>query len=67
METLTKTRKVGGSLMITIPRIIVEEENLHENQTVKIHIERIKKSGFGISKGKASFSKKDKFIGQLEK
>ncbi|QQG38629.1 MAG: hypothetical protein HYS32_03425 [Candidatus Woesearchaeota archaeon] len=29
----------------------------------RIHIEKVKKSGFGISKGLASFAKKDKFKG----
>jgi len=67
METLTKTRKIGGSLVVTIPKTVVEEEGLTENQVVKINIIKIKKSGFGVSKGLASFSKEDKFIGQLEK
>ena len=62
METLAKTRKIGGSLVVTIPKNIVEEEGLMENQTVKIKVEKIKKSGFGISKGLASFSKEDNSI-----
>ena len=54
--------------MVTIPRQIVELEHLEENQQVKIEITKIKKSGFGISKGKGvSFTKEDKFRGQLEK
>lgn len=67
METITKTRKIGGSLVVTIPKTVVEEENLMENQAVKIDIKKVKKSGFGISKGLASFTKEDKFKGQLEK
>ncbi|MDP3728182.1 MAG: AbrB/MazE/SpoVT family DNA-binding domain-containing protein [bacterium] len=68
METLTKTRKVGGSLVVTIPREIVELEDLQENQLVKIEVHKAKKSGFGISKGKGiRFTKEDKFRGQLEK
>lgn len=66
-ETLTKTRKIGGSLVVTIPREVVEEEGLSENQTIKIEIKKVLKSGFGISKGLAHFSKEDKFKGQLEK
>ncbi len=67
MEVLTKTKKVGGSLMITIPKAVVEQEQLKENQTVTIEIKRTKVSGFGIRKGIAPFSKEDKFKGQLEK
>ncbi len=67
MEALTKTRKIGGSLIVTIPKVIVENQDLKEDQIIKINIEKIKKSGFGISKGLASFSKENKFKGQLEK
>ena len=67
MEILAKTRKIGGSLVVTIPKEIVEHEGLIENQTVKIEIKKIRKSGFGMSKGLASFTKEDKFRGQLEK
>ncbi len=67
MEVLAKTRKLGGSLVVTIPKIIAEEEGLKENQSIKIEFQKIKKSGFGISRGLASLSKEDKFKGQLEK
>ena len=66
MEGLTKTRKIGGSLMVTIPRAIVEEEGLVENQLIKIEIKKIKKSGFGLYKGIGPFTKEDKLRGQLE-
>ncbi|MBI2573743.1 AbrB/MazE/SpoVT family DNA-binding domain-containing protein [Candidatus Woesearchaeota archaeon] len=66
METISKTRKIGGSLMVTIPREIVEEEGLVENQTVKIEIRKLAKSGFGLCKGMGSFSKESKLRGQLE-
>ena len=49
MEALIKTRKIGGSLVITIPRVIVEEEGLMPNQIVEINVKKIKKSGFGIA------------------
>ena len=67
MEALIKTRKIGGSLVITIPRVIVEEEGLMPNQIVEINVKKIKKSGFGIAKGIGPFLKEDKFEEQLEK
>ncbi len=67
MESITKTRKIGGSLIVTIPKTIVEQEGLIENQLVKIEIQKLSKSGFGMLKGLGSFTKKDKFKGQLEK
>ena len=61
-ETITKTRKVGGSLMVTIPKNIVEAEGLVEDQLVTITIQKVKTSGFGLLKGKikGSFTKRDK-------
>lgn len=66
METLTKTRKIGGSLVVTIPKTIVEEEGLTADQTVKIDIKKVRKSGFGMFKGIGPFTKDSKFKGQLE-
>jgi antitoxin component of MazEF toxin-antitoxin module len=60
MESLTKTRKIGGSIIVTIPKKIVELESIEEGEIVKISVEKIKKSGFGILKGMRSFSKQDK-------
>ena len=66
MEAVVKTRKIGGSLVVTIPRIIVEEEGLMENQNVRIDVKKIKKSGFGLFKGVGPFTKESKLRGQLE-
>lgn len=60
MEALTKTRAVGGSLVVTIPIEIVREENLGENEVVEIQVKKRKKSYFGIFKGIGKFSEKDR-------
>ena len=65
METISKTRAVGGSLVVTIPKIVVEEEGLVENQIVSIDVKKVKKSGFGILKGMRSFTKKDELDTEL--
>jgi hypothetical protein len=59
METLTRTRKVGGSLLITIPKDIVKEESLRAGELVRVDIKKVKKSGFGMFKGIAPFTKED--------
>jgi len=66
MEALIRTRKIGGSLLVTIPKELVREENIVEGDLVKIDIEKIRKSGFGMLKGIGPFTKEDKFKGQLE-
>ena len=59
MEGITKLRKVGGSIVATVPKKVVELEGLIVGQTVKIKVEKIKKSGFGVLKGIGSFTKED--------
>lgn len=66
MEALTKTRRIGGSLVATIPKIVVDEESLVEDQAILIQVHKLPRSGFGISAGKTSFSREDKLRGQLE-
>jgi antitoxin component of MazEF toxin-antitoxin module len=50
-ETIQHARKVGGSIMITIPKEIVEIEGIHAGELVKIHIQKIRKDWFGACKG----------------
>ena len=61
MKTIARMRKVGGSLVITLPKDIVKEEDLHEGEIVAIDIEKAKKSAFGILRGMRSFTKEDEF------
>jgi antitoxin component of MazEF toxin-antitoxin module len=59
MKTLSRARQVGGSLVVTIPKEIVREENLRDGELVQIEIEKVAKSGFGILKGMRSFRAED--------
>ena len=59
MESVTKLRKVGGSIVATVPKNVVELEGLMPGQTVKISVKKIKKSFFGAAKGIGSFTKED--------
>ena len=65
MKTITKTRTIGGSLVITIPSNIVKNERLKENEVIEIEIKKLKKDYFGALKGLGSFTKEDELKGQL--
>ena len=60
MESITKLRKVGGSIMATVPKKLIDLEGLIPGQLVKIKIEKIRKSFLGAAKGIGSFTKEDK-------
>ena len=60
METLTRTRAIGGSLVVTIPKEIVDEVSLKEGELIKINVEKVKVNGFGVLKGVGEFTRKDR-------
>lgn len=60
MESLTKLKKVGGSLMVTIPKELAKAEDLQAEQTVKIQIKKVKRSFLGALKGIGPWTKEDK-------
>ena len=59
MESVTRLRKVGGSIVATVPKHVIELEGFVPGQMVKIKLEKVKKSGFGALKGIGSFTKED--------
>lgn len=61
-----KTRAVGGSLIVTIPREIIEREGIEENELVEVDVKKPKKDFFGALKGIGLFTKKDELKGQFD-
>ncbi len=59
-NAIVKARAIGGSIVVRIPREIVKEENIREGELVKIEVEKVKKSYFGVLKGMKSH-KHEKF------
>ncbi len=64
--SLTRTRRVGGSIVVTLPKELVEAQNIKENQCVEITVRKCRKNGFGIFKGMTPFTVEDELKGQLE-
>jgi bifunctional DNA-binding transcriptional regulator/antitoxin component of YhaV-PrlF toxin-antitoxin module len=65
-QCLTKTRKVGGSIVVTIPKEVVDLQQIKENEYVEITIKKCRKDGFGILKGIAPFTVEDELKSSLE-
>ncbi|MBI2672195.1 hypothetical protein HYX16_04640 [Candidatus Woesearchaeota archaeon] len=40
METITKARKIGGSIAVIVPESVAKKENIKPNDMVKIDITR---------------------------
>jgi hypothetical protein len=61
-EIMVKAIKLGGSLVVTIPKAVVKEEGIAEGTVFKIKvIKKIKKDYFGALKGIGPFTKEDEF------
>ena len=65
METIAKTRAVGGSLVITIPSEIVKLENLQEGEYVEINVKKKRKDYFGALRGIGEFKEEDRMEDRL--
>jgi len=57
--SLAKTRKVGGSLVVTLPKELVESKKIKEGEIVEITVKKVRKDGFGVLKGMTPFTVKD--------
>ena len=54
------TRKIGGSLVVTLPKDIVNLIDIHVNETIKIDIDKTRPDFFGKCKGIGKFTEKDR-------
>jgi len=57
--SLAKTRKVGGSLVVTLPKELVESKKIREGEIVEIAVKKVKIEGFGLFKGLTPFTTED--------
>lgn len=63
---LAKPRKIGGSLVITIPSNIVKSEQIDETQFLEVSVKKKRTSYFGALKGIGHFTEEDELKGQLD-
>ena len=47
-RALAKARRVGGSLMVTIPKEVVEQEDIREGELIEVEVKKAKKSWLGV-------------------
>ena len=59
VKCLTRTRRIGGSLVVTLPKELVETQKIKENEFLEINVKKCRKKGFGILKGMKSFTVED--------
>ena len=60
VRTIQHAKKIGGSLMVRIPKDIVQLEKLEHGELVSVEIRKIKKDWFGAFPGLKPFTKEDR-------
>ena len=69
METgeaaLVTARKLGGSIVVSIPKTIVEHEGIMPGESIRIIVKKARKSWFGAFKGVGHMTKKDELDEQI--
>jgi hypothetical protein len=58
-ECLAKTRKVGGSIVVTLPKALVDAKKIKEGEIIEISVKKLRKDGFGVLKGIGPFTTQD--------
>jgi hypothetical protein len=58
-RALAKARRIGGSLMVTIPIEVVEQEGIREGELVELEVKKAKKSFFGATPGIGPMTQED--------
>jgi bifunctional DNA-binding transcriptional regulator/antitoxin component of YhaV-PrlF toxin-antitoxin module len=56
---LVKTRRVGGSLVITLPKEVTESKGIKEGEIVEITVKKLRVDGFGALRGIGPFTADD--------
>jgi antitoxin component of MazEF toxin-antitoxin module len=59
--TVQQAKKVGGSLMVRIPKEIAELEHIGPGELVEVDIHKARKDWFGAYPGLQPFTKEDRF------
>ncbi|MBS7281512.1 MAG: AbrB/MazE/SpoVT family DNA-binding domain-containing protein [Candidatus Freyarchaeota archaeon] len=54
-----RARKVGGSLVVTLPKKLVESKKIREGELLEIIIKKVRIDGFGVCKGMKPFTAED--------
>lgn len=59
VKCLTRTRKVGGSIIVTLPKELINSQKIKENEILEISVKKCRKNGFGALKGMQPFTVDD--------
>ena len=60
--SLVKTRKIGGSLVVTLPKELVQSKKIREGEVLEITVRKARKDGYGRFAGMKPFTVEDELV-----
>ncbi len=58
-KTLARAKKVGGSIMVTLPKEVVQHEDIHEGEMVELEVKKARRGWFGATPDIGPFTHED--------
>ena len=58
-RVLIKAKRIGGSIMVRIPKEVVEQEDIKEGEMVEVEFKKARRSWFGSMPGLGPMTKED--------
>jgi antitoxin component of MazEF toxin-antitoxin module len=58
-KALVRSRRVGGSIVVSIPKEVTEQEGIREGELIEIDVRKARRDWFGSLKGVGGFTKED--------
>ncbi len=58
-KALAKAHRVGGSIMVRIPKEVVEQEDIKEGELLEVEVHKAKKDWFGATPEIPPFTRED--------
>ena len=60
------TKRIGGSIMVRIPKDVVEQEGIGENESIDLSVRKSRRDFFGAMPGLKPWTKADKLRSKYE-
>ena len=58
-RALVRAKKVGGSIMVRLPKEVVQQEEIHEGEMVELDVRKARKAWFGATPQVSRFTHAD--------
>jgi antitoxin component of MazEF toxin-antitoxin module len=59
VRALAKAKRVGGSIMVRLPKEVVQQEDIHEGEMIELDVKKARRQWFGVTPQISEFTHED--------